>query len=157
MARRQCRLGWRVNTRGKCGGFDTWNFFSWLLYAGRCLLKFSVDFPFPVFRPQLFFLLNNNFLQSHRGSYTCSKILNTYEHSLLLCTCRKLLSCVYSLQSSKGLYILALQQYISVLYYHVVDQAHVLFQHNSIFYCLVQNYVLCTSIGCFHVFGEKLG
>lgn len=74
MAKRRCRLGWRVKTRGKCGGVDTWDFFSWLLYAGRGLLKFSVDFFFPMFRPHLFFLLRHNFLQSHRGPCTCSTI-----------------------------------------------------------------------------------
>jgi len=72
-ARRQYALGWRVKTGGKCGGVDLWDFFSWLLYAGRGLWKFSVTFLFPVFRPSLF-ILHHNFLQSHRGSFTCSTI-----------------------------------------------------------------------------------
>jgi hypothetical protein len=94
---------------------------------------------------------------SHIESYTPAVKLNTCENSLLLRTCRKLLSCVYSLQSSKGPYILALQLYTSVLHYHAVDQAHVLFLHTCIVYCLVQNYVSCTSIASFHVLGENLG
>lgn len=73
MARRRCTLGWRVKTRGKCGEVDTWDF-SWLLCAGRSVLKSSVDFFLPILRPHIFFLLHHNFLQSHRGSYTCSKI-----------------------------------------------------------------------------------
>jgi hypothetical protein len=39
----------------------------------------------------------------------------------------------------------------------VVGQAHVRVLHNCTVYCLVQNSVLCTLIGCFHVLAERRG
>ena len=158
MARRQCTLGWRVKTRGKCGGVDIWYFFSWLLYAGRGLWKFSVNFLFPIFRPHLF-ILHHSFLQSYRGSRTCS----TIKHIRTLWTVMYLQETfIMYLQSGKGPYILALQLYTSVLYYHVVDRARVLFAHTCIvysFYTPVLSTVLYRTmyyVPC-HVIGERLG
>ena len=48
---------------------------------------------------------------SHIEGHIPAVKLNTYEDNVQLCTCWKLLSCIYSLQSSKGPYMLALQLY----------------------------------------------